>query len=53
MFRLRRAGFVGLLGIAGAGILLVAAAGSGSAQGGTATFKLTNKAENAIMVKFF
>lgn len=53
MRKLSAAVFVGLLAIAGAGTLLVAGAGTGSAQGGTATFKLTNRAENTIMVKFF
>jgi hypothetical protein len=53
MCKLAAAVIFALLGIVGAAILLVAGAGSGSAQGGNATFKLTNKAENAIMVKFF
>jgi hypothetical protein len=49
----RRAIFVGLSLIAGAAFLLVAGAGDGSAEAGKATFKLTNKAPNAVMVKFF
>ena len=53
MYRLATTIVFGLLGIAGVAIVLVAAAGPGLAQGGNATFKLTNKAENAIMIKFF
>jgi hypothetical protein len=53
MYKFAATTIFGLLGIAGASIVLIAGAGTGSAEGGSATFKLTNKAENAIMVKFF
>jgi hypothetical protein len=39
--------------IVGAGTSLIVGAGTGSAQSGRATFKLTNKADYSIMVKFF
>jgi hypothetical protein len=53
MYKLAATVIFGLMAIAGAAILLIAGAGTGSAQGGNATFKLTNKAETAIMIKFF
>ena len=45
--------FCACLAIVGAGAFLVAGTGSGSAEEGRATFKLTNKAPNAVMVRFF